>query len=98
MYVAGFLPAGHGAGGASPSPSLLNWCAPGARRKAAKYVAHGCTGKGNDQVRFETAAAALAPEIRTPSHLSASGELKQSRDQEKLAYAKDHDIPLLLAK
>jgi argininosuccinate synthase len=34
-----------------------------ARKEGAKYIAHGATGKGNDQVRFELNAAALAPEI-----------------------------------
>jgi argininosuccinate synthase len=34
-----------------------------ARESRAAYVAHGCTGKGNDQVRFETSFAALAPEL-----------------------------------
>src|SRR5499425_2690973 len=35
-----------------------------ARREKADAIAHGATGKGNDQVRFELAAAALAPELR----------------------------------
>lgn len=35
-----------------------------AHREGAKYIAHGCTGKGNDQVRFETAIASLDPEIQ----------------------------------
>lgn len=35
-----------------------------AHREGAKYIAHGCTGKGNDQVRFETAIASLDPEIK----------------------------------
>src|SRR5258708_37559916 len=34
-----------------------------ARREGAQAVAHGCTGKGNDQVRFDVATAALAPEL-----------------------------------
>jgi len=35
-----------------------------AKEKGAKYIAHGATGKGNDQVRFELTAAALAPELK----------------------------------
>src|SRR6201985_2931151 len=35
-----------------------------ARKEGALYVAHGATGKGNDQVRFELTAAALAPELQ----------------------------------
>ena len=34
-----------------------------ARREGAKFVAHGCTGKGNDQVRFDLCTTALAPEL-----------------------------------
>lgn len=35
-----------------------------AHKHGAKYIAHGCTGKGNDQVRFETAIAALDPSLK----------------------------------
>src|ERR671924_1076040 len=35
-----------------------------AREEGAEYIAHGATGKGNDQVRFELTAAALAPELK----------------------------------
>ena len=35
-----------------------------ARKEHADFIAHGCTGKGNDQVRFEVSIAALAPEMR----------------------------------
>ena len=35
-----------------------------AHKHGAKYIAHGCTGKGNDQVRFESAIAALDPDIK----------------------------------
>ena len=35
-----------------------------AHQHGAKYIAHGCTGKGNDKVRFETAITALDPEIK----------------------------------
>ena len=35
-----------------------------ARREKADYIAHGATGKGNDQVRFELTAAALAPDLQ----------------------------------
>ncbi|EHI69176.1 arginosuccinate synthase domain protein [Streptococcus ictaluri 707-05] len=35
-----------------------------AHEKGASYIAHGCTGKGNDQVRFEVAIAALDPDIK----------------------------------
>jgi argininosuccinate synthase len=35
-----------------------------ARKEGATHVAHGCTGKGNDQVRFEVSVAALAPDLK----------------------------------
>ena len=62
-----------------------------ARDEGAKYVAHGCTGKGNDQVRFESTAAALDPSLRCIAPLR-EWDMK-SRDDE-VAYAQKHDIPL----
>lgn len=61
-----------------------------ARRLGADTIAHGCTGKGNDQVRFEVSIAALAPELRI---LAPARDWKMSRDEE-IAYAKEHGIPV----
>src|SRR6202166_2348828 len=66
-----------------------------ARREKAGYIAHGATGKGNDQVRFELTVAALAPEIQ----VIAPWRLEEFRDQfpgraEMIKYAEDHDIPV----
>jgi argininosuccinate synthase len=44
-------------------PLIAKWLVRIAREHGATAVAHGCTGKGNDQVRFETAVAALAPDL-----------------------------------
>jgi len=54
----------------------------------ASAVAHGCTGKGNDQVRFETAVAALAPELAV---LAPVRDWGMTREQE-IAYAAQHGI------
>jgi argininosuccinate synthase len=59
-----------------------------AREHGATAVAHGCTGKGNDQVRFETAVAALAPDLAV---LAPVRDWGMTREQE-IAYAERHDI------
>jgi argininosuccinate synthase len=66
-----------------------------ARREGATMVAHGCTGKGNDQVRFEVSVAALAPELKVLAPLR-EWEFK-SRDEE-IAYAQEHGIPVSATK
>jgi argininosuccinate synthase len=59
-----------------------------ARERGATTVAHGCTGKGNDQVRFETAVAALAPDLAVFAPVRDWG---MTREQE-IAYADEHGI------
>jgi len=66
-----------------------------AQQEGARYVAHGCTGKGNDQVRFETTVAALHPSLGCIAPVR-EWDLK-SRDEE-VAYAKKNNIPLPPAK
>ena len=66
-----------------------------ARRERCTAVAHGCTGKGNDQVRFEVAIAALAPELKVLAPLR-SWEFK-SREEE-IAYCEKHGIPVSATK
>jgi len=66
-----------------------------ARREACEYVAHGCTGKGNDQVRFEVSIAALAPELKIIAPLR-EWELKSR--QEEIEYASTHKIPVPVTK
>ncbi len=61
-----------------------------ARKEGAKYIAHGSTGKGNDQVRFEVSAMALAPELET---IAFAREWGMTRDEE-IEYAKKHNIPI----
>jgi len=59
-----------------------------AAEHGASAVAHGCTGKGNDQVRFETAVAALAPALAV---LAPVRDWGMTREQE-IAYAAQHGI------
>ena len=59
--------------------------------EGADAVAHGCTGKGNDQVRFELAYKALNPRLKVIAPWR-EWELKSREDE--IAYAKDRDIPI----
>ncbi len=61
-----------------------------ARQEGAKAVAHGCTGKGNDQVRFDVSVAALAPDLKI---VAPAREWGMTREQ-SIEYAKSHDIPV----
>jgi len=63
-----------------------------AERVGADALAHGCTGKGNDQVRFELTYAALAPDLRVVAPWREWGI--RSRE-DALAYAKARGIPLI---
>jgi len=61
-----------------------------ARRLGCDTVAHGCTGKGNDQVRIEAGIATLAPELKV---LAPVRSWRMGREEE-IAYAREHGIPL----
>lgn len=61
-----------------------------AETEGAVAVAHGCTGKGNDQVRFEVSIQALNPKL---SVVAPVREWGMNRDQE-IAYAEKHGIPI----
>jgi len=61
-----------------------------AKRRGAAAVAHGCTGKGNDQVRFDLTTMALGPELKIIAPLR---EWSMSREDE-IAYAEEHGIPV----
>jgi argininosuccinate synthase len=62
-----------------------------ARELGADAVAHGCTGKGNDQVRFELAAKALAPELKI---IAPWREWNINSREDAIAYAKGHNVPV----
>jgi len=61
-----------------------------ARESGATTIVHGCTGKGNDQVRFEVSINALAPDIKI---IAPAREWKMTREQ-AIAYAREHNIPI----
>src|SRR5436190_14417290 len=61
-----------------------------ARRSGCDTIAHGCTGKGNDQVRIEATVATLAPELK----LIAPVRSWQMGREEEVAYAREHGIPV----
>jgi len=60
----------------------------------AEFVAHGCTGKGNDQVRFEVTYAALAPHLKV---IAPAREWNMTREEE-IDYADQHGIPVPVGK
>jgi argininosuccinate synthase len=62
-----------------------------ARREGADAVAHGATGKGNDQVRFELTYYALEPDIRV---VAPWREWEFKGRSDLIAYAREHDIPV----
>ena len=61
-----------------------------AKKENAVAVAHGCTGKGNDQVRFDVSVAALAPKLRI---IAPAREWNMTREQ-TIEYAQSHNIPI----
>jgi argininosuccinate synthase len=61
-----------------------------ARRTGCDTIAHGCTGKGNDQVRIEATIATLAPELKV---IAPVRQWRMGRDEE-VRYAREHGIPV----
>jgi argininosuccinate synthase len=66
-----------------------------ALREGATAVAHGCTGKGNDQVRFELAYQALAPELKI---IAPWREWNLKSREDCLDYAQQHGIPVAASR
>jgi len=62
-----------------------------AQKEHAGFVAHGCTGKGNDQVRFEVTIGALDPKLKI---LAPVREWELKTRQEEIEYAKKNNIPI----
>jgi argininosuccinate synthase len=65
-----------------------------ARRYGADGVAHGCTGKGNDQVRFEVSVMAIAPDLELIAPVRNWGFTRE----DSIAYAAEHGIPVRATK
>jgi len=75
-------------------PLIAKHLVAAAREHGADAVAHGCTGKGNDQVRFEVSTRALAPDLEV---LAPVREWGFTRD-DSIDYALRHDIPIKVRK
>ena len=75
-------------------PLIARHLAKTAREMGADSIAHGCTGKGNDQVRFEAAVGALAPELTCVAPIR---DLALTRDK-AIEYAASHDLPIAQSK
>jgi argininosuccinate synthase len=75
-------------------PVIVKHLVAAARYHGASAVAHGCTGKGNDQVRFEVGIGALAPELRVLAPVRDSG---MTRDK-AIAFAEERGLPIDVTK
>ena len=71
-------------------PLIVKLLVDAANEEGAAAVAHGCTGKGNDQVRFDVGVVALAPHLKI---IAPAREWGMTREEE-IAYAQKHDIPV----
>ncbi len=75
-------------------PLIVKHLVAAARQFGASTVAHGCTGKGNDQVRFEVGITALAPELTC---IAPIRDLSLTRDK-AIEYAQAHNLPIETTK
>lgn len=75
-------------------PVIVKHMVEAARRYGASALAHGCTGKGNDQVRFEVGFGALAPDLRVLAPVRDSG---MTRDK-AIAFAAEQSLPIDVTK
>ena len=75
-------------------PVIVKHLVEAARRSGAQAVAHGCTGKGNDQVRFEVSTRALAPDLEVIAPVRGWGMTRE----DSIHYAYDHGIPIQATK
>jgi len=75
-------------------PLIAKYLAKTAKELGADTVAHGCTGKGNDQVRFEVSVAALSPDLIS---IAPIRDLSLTRDK-AIEYAAEHKLPIAQSK
>ena len=66
-----------------------------AKKENAEFIAHGCTGKGNDQVRFETTVKSFAPDLKI---IAPWREWNIKSREDAIDYAKSHNVPLKIDK
>lgn len=76
-------------------PLISKYLVDTAHKYGAKYVAHGCTGKGNDQVRFETSIQALDPTLEI---IAPVREWDMHTRQEEMDWAEAHGVPVPTTK
>ena len=76
-------------------PLLSKHMVEAAHKYGAKYIAHGCTGKGNDQVRFETAIKALDPKLEI---LAPVRDWELHTREEEIDWAAEHGVPVKASK
>ena len=75
-------------------PVIARHLVAAAREHGADAVAHGCTGKGNDQVRFEVSTRALAPDLEILAPVRTWGLTRE----QSIEYAQRFDIPITVTK
>jgi len=75
-------------------PVIVKHLVETARYHGAQAVAHGCTGKGNDQVRFEVGVRSLAPDLEVIAPVRGWGMTRE----DSIHYAYDHQIPIVATK
>jgi argininosuccinate synthase len=75
-------------------PLIVRLLVEAARKERARVIAHGCTAKGNDQVRIDVGVAALAPELKV---IAPARLWKMTREQ-TIKYAQAHNIPVPVTK
>jgi argininosuccinate synthase len=75
-------------------PLIVKHLVTAAKYHGASMVAHGCTGKGNDQVRFEVGIGALGPDLRVLAPVRDSG---MTRDK-AIAFAEEKGLPIATTK
>jgi len=76
-------------------PLLAKLLVDAAREEGAQFVAHGCTGKGNDQVRFDLAVGALAPDLKVIAPMRRGMNMTR---EEEIEYARQRGIPVPVTK
>ncbi|OUC99910.1 argininosuccinate synthase [Streptosporangium minutum] len=75
-------------------PLIVKHLAAAAKEFGGTHVSHGCTGKGNDQVRFEAGLAALFPELKV---IAPARDYAWTRDK-AIAYAEEKNLPIETSK
>jgi argininosuccinate synthase len=75
-------------------PTIVKHLVAAARKHGATTVAHGCTGKGNDQVRFEAGITSLAPELKC---IAPVRDYAMTRDK-AIAFCEQKNLPIATTK